>query len=351
VGWSKTPVNRDGTFRFEGLEAGDYVLRLEAYLGGDHGKLTLGYSEAVVRAPRTGVEFGRELGLVRFHLRGERIEPPATLFLSDVAETSPGEFRDNNRGLQLVDLRTIEVLVDRRHAFSASVRAAGAKADVRELPAGRPFLYEETFELVPDDDVQRFGALELAWSAPEWLELPPDVECHLRNEKESWNFDPELSAKGCRLERVPPGRYRIIVVPRSQNFWEPLPSFAGTRPIDVVVEAESTTHAEVEWLMGGRARFVPTGERRKEREWLEAELRDAFGERCAGSFAYYEYDAEGNLNTGSFATLSLLWPTEFEPNLAPGSYSLVLEPQGENPVITPFSIVAGELVEVPVRAD
>jgi hypothetical protein len=103
-------VGADGTFRFEGLEPGEYVLSLEEYLGGT-GVLALGYSERPVHAPAHGVEFGHELGLVRLHLRGERLEPPARLLLSDEVATDAGEFRGNQRGLQLTDMRTIEILV------------------------------------------------------------------------------------------------------------------------------------------------------------------------------------------------------------------------------------------------
>jgi RNA polymerase sigma factor (sigma-70 family) len=340
-------VASDGTFRFEGLEPGDYVLSLPDYLG-EMGVRSLGYSEPPVHAPASGVEFGHELGLVRFHLRGKRLALPATLLIGDAEEGGAGEARGNYRGLQLTDMDAIELLVDRRQAFSAAVNAAGSKAEWRTLSAGRSYLHEETFELL-SSGTPRYGTLEISWTLPDWLELPRSVAGHFQHDTDGWNNHAEARASGCRFEWIPPGRYRLVLAPSAEQSWEPLPSFAGTLPIEVVIEPERTTLAEVEWLMGGRPRFVPSGEPRNGREALDAEVRDAQGQRSLGHFALYELDADGNLNVGSFTTLSLQWPSEFEPNLPPGSYTLVVQPEDEEPLITPFSIEAGELVDVPVR--
>jgi hypothetical protein len=78
---------------------------------------------------------------------------------------------------QLTNMGAIELLVDRRQAFSAAVHAASSKAEWRTLPAGRAYLHEETFELRSEDS-PRSGALELSWTLPDWLELPSHVEGH-----------------------------------------------------------------------------------------------------------------------------------------------------------------------------
>jgi hypothetical protein len=64
------------------------------------------------------------------------------------------------------------------------------------------------------------------------------------------------------------------------------------------------------------------------------------------SFVRHENGPDGLRQ--SFATLSLLVPSELEPNLAPGAYTLALFDEGRELATVPFEIVAGELVDVPV---
>jgi len=338
-------VDGDGRFRFTGLEPGAYTLSLASRLGGE--RIQLDHPELEVRAPASGIEFGRELGLVRIGLRGSVGVEPLRLLLSYAVDPGAAEVRYQSFGMQLGGERPVEVLVDRRREFSATVEAQGALAAWRTIPAGRARVHEEFFE--PPASAPRFGALELAWSLPDGLQLARGLRAYWRTETDSGNVETVARDGGCRFERLLPGRYELIVVPFSAQFWEPLPSFAGTRSIVVEIEAERTTQATVEWLLGGRARFVPEGVARAGREAFDAEVRDAFGRRCEATFAMREYDAEGNLNVGSFATLPLLWPSELEPNLPPGSYTLVVFDEGRELARIPFAIVAGELVDVPVH--
>lgn len=341
---AEAEVDGDGSFRFSGLEPGFYTLSLASRLGGE--RVQLDHPELEVRAPVSGVEFGRELGLVRLGVRGYGEEEPMRLLLSYAVDPGAPEVRHQSFGMQLTATRPVEVLVDRRREFSATVEAQGTLAAWRTIPAGRARIHEETFE--PPASAPRFGALELTWSLPEEFQLPRGLRAYWRSGTGSGNVETVARDGGCRFERLQPGRYELTVVPFSAQFWEPLPSFAGTRSIEVEIEAERTTQATVEWLLGGRARFVPEGRARAGREALDAEVRDAFGRRCGVTFAMREYDAEGSLNVGSFATLPLLWASELEPNLPPGSYTLVLFDEGRELARIPFALVAGELIDVPV---
>jgi len=341
---AETEVAGDGTFRFVGLEPGVYELSLASRLGGDRTQLQ--YPEREVVAPARGVEFGSELGLVRMTRRGESGDAPARLMLSFSPDPGAPEVRHQSFALQLPVARSVEVLVDRRHEFSAAVEAQGRLAPWRLIPAGRARVHEEVFELA--ESSLRFGALELTWSLSAGIELPRTVRAYWRTEKDSGNVEAEVRDGGCRFEALLPGRYQLVLVPVAANFWEPLPSFAGTRSIAVVIEAEKTSQATVEWLLGGRARFLPASAAWKERDALDAEVRDAFGARCEATFVMREYDSEGSLNVGSFATLPLFCPSELEPNLTPGSYTLHLFDEGRELTRVPFALVAGELVDVPI---
>ena len=48
----------------------------------------------------------------------------------------------------------------------------------------------------------------------------------------------------------------------------------GIAFVEVDIEADRTTRAEVRWCLGGRARFVPEGKPRGKSEALNAEVRD-----------------------------------------------------------------------------
>jgi RNA polymerase sigma-70 factor (ECF subfamily) len=344
--WSSsgsTEVRSDGTFCITALEPGEYELSLSQQIRGD--RVQFAYPDRTMRAPSKDVEFGRELGLVRFHMRGVTVEPPAMLLFSNA--TNPEVETHSAQHLQIVDARPIEVLVDRRKSFSAAVRTKGARAPWRSISAGRPALHEETFELreaPPEPEAQaapRFGALELTWQFPESQVLPSWVRAYGLG-----NAEAEPRADGCRFERLEPGRYRVVVVPLSARFWEPLPSFAGTRAIEVEIEADGTSRAEVEWYVGGRARFVPDGKPRGEAESMNAVVRDASGERCVATFVVRINDPDHTHN--SYANLPLLRSSELEPIFAPGAYTLELSDDTRVLVAVPFTIVAGELVDVPV---
>ncbi|MEQ1894168.1 MAG: hypothetical protein ABL998_16625, partial [Planctomycetota bacterium] len=336
AGVASTEVQSDGTFRFTGLEPEEYVLSLDEYLGGDGG-YRLAYPDQSVRAPARGVEFGRELGLVRFILAGEALARQATLNLCDERGHAAEETCFRCRGLQLTDKRPVELLVDRRREFSVAVHAAGGLVPWRTIPAWRKKLVEQVLELRVDEHL-RYGALELTWTVPEWMEVPRGVEVHF--DGGFGNRNGKVLGHGCRIESLPPGRSRIVVVPLYND-----PTFAVSRALEVEIEAGRTTQARVEWCLGGGARFVPEG-----RRGGDVELRDALGVPCVAHFEWREDGPDKRVN--SSAHLPLLHPSELSPNLAPGAYTLVLyeggRESGRELVQVPFLLRAGELVDVPV---
>jgi RNA polymerase sigma factor (sigma-70 family) len=342
VRYSSTEVRSDGTFRIAGLDPGRYVLSLEERF--HSGLAQLAYPERTVSAPTHGVDFGSELGLVRFGTRGAGVDPPAMLCFSYASDPLQESSRSFGR-LQIADARPVEVLVDRRSEFSATVGTELALEPWRSIRAGRSALHEEVFELLPDPGL-RLGSRELAWQLPEGIELTRTVRAYWQRDDDSANVEAPARTDGCRFERLEPGRYRVVVVPRSAQPSAPLPSFACARAIEVDVEAGRTTHAKVDWCLGGRARFVPEGKPRGERDALDAQVRDALGARCVATYVWLEHTTDGIRN--SYGTLSLLLPSELEPNLAPGAYTLVIIDEGHELVSVPFTIIAGELVDVPV---
>jgi len=341
-GVARTEVRSDGTFRFTGLEPVEYVLSLDESLGEDGG-YRLAHPDLSVQAPARGVEFGRELGLVRFILAGEELARQATLHLCDERGHAAEETCFRCRGFPLTDKHPLEFLVDRRREFSAALHAAGGLAPWRTIPAWRPTRFEQVLVLSADEHL-RYGALELTWTLPEWIEVPLSVEvCGGGIGKRN----ADLRGTGCRLESVSPGRYRIVAVP----FYEQQPpGFVVTRTLEVEIEAGRTTHVQVEWCLGGSARFVPAWSPRGKFEHMDAEIRDASGVPCMVSFVQREDGPDRRVN--STATLPLLRPSELSPNLAPGAYTLVLyeggRESGRELAQVPFTILGGELVEVPV---
>jgi hypothetical protein len=75
-------------------------------------------------------------------------------------------------------------------------------------------------------------------------------------------------------------------------------------------------------------------------------VRDASGERCVATFVVRINDPDHTHN--SYANLPLLRSSELEPIFAPGAYTLELSDDTRVLVAVPFTIVAGELVDVPV---
>lgn len=335
-----TRIEADGTFCFTALQPGEYALSLEDRLRREG--VQLAFDDCVVRAPTTDVVFGAELGLVRLVPRGGAVAPPATLYFHDGA--SPGGELHGARGVTLVDGRSVDVLADRRRMFSASLRTAHATSPWVAFSAGRPALVEGALELVADPDRQ-YGELALTWRAPEGVVLTRTVRAYFERDGETGNVEADAGPEGCRFERLQSGRYRCIVVPRSAQFWEPLPSFAMTEPIEVAIEPGRTTSIEVEWRLGGRVRFVPTGEPDGELESVDAVVHDASGARCVTTFVRVAEGADGTRE--SYASLSLLAPSEIEPNLSPGAYTLALIIEGREALRMPFHVAAGQLVDVP----
>jgi hypothetical protein len=126
-------------------------------------------------------------------------------------------------------------------------------------------------------------------------------------------------------------------------------SYLSAAPLEIELAAGTAEYVEVEWLVGGRVRFLPRpGAATSAREFLRASVLDAAGEPQPVRFVQRNL-ADGVLMTNSYERqMNLQGPSECLPNLAPGRYELVLFEKDLELARIPFTIVAGQEVEVRV---
>jgi RNA polymerase sigma-70 factor, ECF subfamily len=335
------PIAEDGSFVIRGLEPGEYELSLAQHLDGD--RAVLAYAGLTVSAPARGIVFGEHLGRIAVSLRGQGGRLETARLLLPVGSVLHQLEVDASERFQLI--------ADRRAELALRAEAPGWQgARVELAPLSWPSEHEVTLVL---ESRQELAALELEWDTPEGFVAPESVTAFWRrddaNGDASGDASASASAGGCRFEGWTAGHYRLVLAPRSPRSWEPLPGFSTTLSLEVELVAGRTARARVEWVSGGRARFVPDASARPGLEGLEAEVRDAYGERQPVRFAMREWSPDGTLQMGSFPdSLPLAWASELEPNLLPGAYTLVLREAEGEPFALPFVIRAGEVVEVPV---
>jgi len=328
-------VSAEGSFRIAGLEPGRHALQLEAPRGEAY---VLPYPALEVLAPAANVVLGDSYGRTLARVTCVGKAPPVIGL----------EVRtDDDHGTQVLSGgggTSATVITDRRKAFSVVASAPGWKRVSGAVPPPRAL--EERLELVLEKN-DELASLELEWALAPGQPDPDDVTAHWRRDDGEGDASARSRAGRCRFENWAPGRYRVRLEPRAES-WDPSASFLCTAPVEVELAAGRTTHATVEWTTGGRARFLPDASGRPPELFsLPARVVDAEGRALAVRFVQRTYGEEG-IQIGSWSgAMALRGATELQPNLAPGGYELVLEEKGAELVRVPFTVAAGETVEVP----
>ncbi|MSR63074.1 MAG: sigma-70 family RNA polymerase sigma factor [Planctomycetes bacterium] len=323
----------NGFFRIAGLDPGRYTLSV---VRGDGPEIFLPSPRTEVSAPASGVVVGENLGCARITLRCEGSAPDVV----GLGVQCDG-FMESRGGLRCAD--EMVVVADRDLAYTLSAFAAGHAKAEGVLPP--PRATEERLELVLPPNVE-YGALELAWTLAPGLVAPEHVTAHWRREGQEGEATAKASASGCRFENWLPGRYSMTLEPRGDP-WEPATSAFCTAPFEVELAADRTAHATVEWLAGGDVRFAPDASALPpELSSLNARVLDAQGRALAVRFVQRTY-VYGEVQIRSWTgAMALRGTSELQPSLAPGAYQLVLSENDAELVRVPFTIVAGQTVEV-----
>ncbi len=329
-------VRADGVFRISGLAPGTYDLFLE----GDQSDYMVVPQPAAkaVPAPSAGVLLGEHFGRVEVVVTGAE-------------ERGVAEVRiplDGGRLSRHVNCgEPFGVIADRRSPLVIEALAPGFSPAKHELPAFSRGV-EERVALELQHDVER-ATLTVEWASSAGAPPPAWVTARLRGSDEQEGLLPVQPGDGeCVFRDLEPGRYQVILEPRGSNFWEPLASFLVVAPFEIELAPGETARRTVFWQLGGGVRFVPeVGPGPPEMLDVAARILDASGSDLAVRFITREFEG-GTFNFGArTGSVSIHQPSELEPRLLPGNYVLVIQKEGREPRRVPFTVVAGEMVEVP----
>jgi hypothetical protein len=340
-------IGPDGAFRISGLSAGRYKLGLWPTVS--MGPSASPYCEVIlpfdnfvgaleVEAPAQGVEVGSTYGRTRVAIHA----PEAS---DGVKFTLEGDL-----ATQQVIVRgpAVEVIADSRLSFACQASAAGMQSARVDLPANTRAV-DEQVELVLTP-MEGLSTLELEWTMPAGMSQPAHVRAHWRSGNRGGQWGAEAGASKCHFEHLEPGRYRIHLEPSGKDTWDLSTSLLCAVPFEVELVPGRVTRARVDWVVGGRARFVPErGLESAERASARVQILSVAGEAQPVSFEQREF-VDGTLTTSSYEGQMLLsGASECRPNLPAGRYEFVLDSSSAGPELrVPFTIVAGETVEVRV---